>query len=541
MPSHANIEDSVEGAQRAQLVASWETAVAGAVEAGERVGLRVVVFRGKLRTNCGFKEQVRALNAASVQAERLCQSRVNRNEGVPGAEPDWDVVRCPMFEACEYQRSLAEVAEADVVLFASAYLSAKAPAALTKALIGLVVDERPYSGLLSNNARNPMPLSVLELPRQAPRLLQEELEPLLRLASPKEAIEDRKEAYLVERNDAVALMMPYLRKMDMGGALLELHGYRRGNQRLGLDYARSAYAVCSRTNDLARDVKPGMSEEAALALASTPRGEGLWDERRFWSIVVERLESLQHDEENPGTPRRAKGDSDARLQVVAEDGVGLCVRMSWRGTPGFPGIPLLMLDASAAPAIVKKVWAGRDVEVLDVKAPCHMRVVVVTGSTFSDRSMIPSRSKRVRDVIASAKRVQLHREVVTRLAGVHGNGKVLVGGNMPVMTVLREGWTKPGNVDFVHNGAMRGLDMFKNHTAALMLGRLEMPPRAIDAYVAALTYDDDVPEEPVDYLGTGEDEEGERLRPTIGEKIVAMRDGSNIAIDDPTYEGPGRA
>lgn len=539
MPSHANIEDSIEGAKAARL--AWELSVAEAAEAGERAGLKVVVFRGRLRTNCGFKPQIRALNAASVQAERLCKSRVNKNENVPGSEPEWEETLCPMFSACEYQRTIAEVVDADVVLFASAYLAVKAPAALTKALIGLVVDERPYSGLLSNNAMSPMPIGTLELPRPAPRLLKEEIELLLRLASPKEAIADRGEHYLIERSEAVDLMMPYLRKGDAGGAVLALHRYRRGNERLGLVLARSAYAVCSRTNDLAKDVRPGMSEQAAMALASAPRGEGLWDERRFWSIVVERLEALEHDEEHPGSPRKARGEADARLQVVVDSVAGPCVRMSWRGTPGFPGIPLLMLDASAAPQIVQKVWADREVAVLDVQAPCHMRTVVVIGASFSDQSMIPRRSRKTKDILAASSRVQLHREIVTRLAGVHGNGKLLVGGNLPVMKVLRQGWTKPVNVDFAHNGAMRGLDMFKHHSAAILFGRLELPLRAVDAFVAALTYDDETPEEPVDRFGNGRDGPGadvKPLRPTIGEKRLAMRDGSTVAIDDSTYEGP---
>ncbi|MFE1597416.1 bifunctional DNA primase/polymerase [Methylobacterium sp. ID0610] len=534
MPTHANIEDSLEGAIAARL--AWEQSVAEAVEAGEKAGLKVVVFRGKLRTNCAFKPQLRALNEASIRADGLCKSKVNVNEKIPGAEPEWEERLCPMFEACEYQRTLAEVATADIVLFASAYLSAKAPAALTKALLALVVDERPYSALLGTNSRSPMPLSVLELPRPAPRLLDEEIEPLLERSDAREAIEDRRNGFLADRHGAVEIVMPHLRRRDAGAAVLALHRYRNGNTRTGLEYARSAYAVCSRGSNLAKDVQPGMTEEAAAALAGAPRGAGIWDERRFWSLVIERLEALQHDEENPSVPRKAKGASDARLQVVSGEH-GASIRMSWRGTPGFPGIPLLMLDASAAPAIVRKVWAEREVEVLDVEAPCHLRTVLVTGSTFSDFSMMPGKTNKRRPILAAAKRVRLHRDVVARLAGVHGYGKVLVGGNMGPMAVLRAGWKPPANVDFVHNGAMRGLDGFKNHAAAVLFGRLELPPRAIDAFVAALTYDDDEPELPVDRLGDGMDEDGKPLKPTIGEKIIAMRDGRDIAVEDATYEG----
>ncbi len=93
MPSHANIEDSLAGAKKAEL--AWEQQVAEAVDAGEKAGLKVLVFRGKLRTNCGYKEQLRALSKASIKAEALCKTKVNKNASVPGAEPEWEEVRCP--------------------------------------------------------------------------------------------------------------------------------------------------------------------------------------------------------------------------------------------------------------------------------------------------------------------------------------------------------------------------------------------------------------------------------------------------------------
>lgn len=535
MPSHANIEDSLTAAVEAQL--AWEQSCDAAVVEAEKVGLKALVFRGKLRTNCGFKTQMAALRAASIKSDGLCKSRRNANENIPGAEPEWEDVLCPMWAECEYQRSVALLADADVVLFASAYVAVSAPAALTNALLGLVIDERPYGGLLATNSKEPLPVAVLSLPRPAPRLLDVEMREFLGKSNAKEAIEAARIGFLADRDEAVRIVMPGLREIDAGKAVLALHNHRVGNRRAGLEAARSAYEVCRRSSNAAKDVKPGMTEKAAQELAGAPRGAGLQDERRFWKLVVERLENLQHDEENPGSPRKARGASDARIQAVKDKKLGLCIRLSWRGTPSFPDVPLMMLDASAAPQVVEKVWAGRVVETLDVQAPCHMRVVLVTGSTFSDYSMIPSRAKREKDGRDASSAVHLHREVITRLAGVHGYGKLLVGGNLPVMSVLRSRWLPPVNTDFVHNGAMRGLDQFRNHAAALLLGRLELPPRAIDAYVACLTYDDDKPEEPVDRLGTGKDEDSKPLRPIQGVKEIAMRNGRNISVPDSIYEG----
>ncbi|WP_187275415.1 bifunctional DNA primase/polymerase [Methylobacterium sp. WL6] len=542
MPSHANIEDSLSGARAAGHVSSWERDVAEAVQAGAAEGLNVVIFRGKLRTNCGYRAQVAALQEASIGAQRLCESRIDRNAGVPGADPEWEVVRCPMWESCEYQASLQALPKADVVLFASSYLAVTPPVALTKTLIGLVVDERPYSNLLGTNSGAPMPIAVLAKERAAPRLTKEEKAPYEHLADPREAFRAIQESYLAERNWAVSLMRDALGDGDAAGAVMALHG-ERGPQgeRLGLAWAQSAKIVCSRGADLARAVAPGMTEQAAADLAATPRGEGIWDERRFWSVVVERLEALRDDEEQPGTPRRAHGDSDARLQCVVHTGPAgdaWCLRMSWRVEPSFPGLPLMMLDASAAPAIVEKIWSDRSVEVLPVQAPSHMRAVLVTGGPFSDRSMLPSRARDRDELMATAKTVEMNRRIIERLSGVHGHGRTLVGGNKPVMAVLRHSWKPPTNTDFVHNGGMRGLDFAKNHAAAILFGRLELPPRAVDAYVAALTYDDPDPEQPVDALGTGLDAKGDPLRPVIGEKRVAMRDGSDISVKDAVYVGP---
>lgn len=533
MPSHANIEDSLAGATAENL--AWDATAREVSAVGEQHGLKVVIFRGKLRTNCGFKEQIQSLTKAQIGTERLCKSRVQ--DGVKeNGKPKWKEVRCPMWDACEYQAQLRDLLSADVVLFASAYLSTNVPKALSDALVGLVVDERPYSGLLATNSKEPMPLSNLEKPRAAPRLLQEEYEAAAAHADPRAAREDMRQGYLADRAGAAILMMPHLRVHKAGAAVTALHEHRVGNRRVGLDLARSAYIVCSRGSDAAKDVLPGMTEDAATALAEAPRSEGIWEERRFWKIVVERLESLAHDEDFPFEPRQAMGKADARLQVVSDAGVPF-MRMSWRGEPSFGGTPLLLLDASAAPEIVEKVWRGREIAVLPVSAPCHMRVVLLTGGTFSDFSMIPSKSRRIKDITSAAARVALHRNIVSRLAGVHGSGRLLVGGNKPVMRVLRSGWLLPPNVDCVHNGAMRGLDFAKNHRAAIVFGRLELPIRAIDALVACLTYDDPEPEAPIDVLGTGVDKDDEPVRATVAAKVVAMRDGSDLVVEDRTYDG----
>ena len=80
----------------------------------------------------------------------------------------------------------------------------------------------------------------------------------------------------------------------------------------------------------------------------------------------------------------------------------------------------------------------------------------------------------------------------------------------------------------MHFGALRGLDFAKAHVAAISIGRSEMPIGVVDGYAAALTYDDDVPEEPYDILGTGITVEGKPLfRKGVLQKIE-MRTGQDV-------------
>jgi len=541
-PSHANIEDNLGAAVRDG--AAWESRVADVQGEAERHGLKVLVFRGKMRTNCAFKEQIKLLDGANIGADRLCKARVQLPPAEPGGKPLYEEQRCPFWDRCEYQATLAQLATADVVLFASAYLSVTPPAALSKALIGAFVDERPYSGLVRDNSRTPMPLSVLRLPRAAPRLTKEEmaeLEEAGRLT--KERIEDRREGYRIDRNITVEMIMPFLEKGDLGGMIRHLHEYNWNGQRQGLGFAETALALVSRTDDSAREVVPGMTEEAAAALAGRPAGTDLLAEKKFWSLVVDRLKAMGDDEDEPLDEPRARGTRDHRMQVVMADGEKgpvKAVRMSWRKKPSFDGLPLLMLDASAEPKVIEKVWQGRVVETLPVTAPCHLRTVLVTGSTFSDRSMNPLRSTRADDILDAAEQVQRLRDLITRLAGVHGYGRVLVCLNKSNHPILRGRWDPPKNVDFVWNGAMRGLDFAKGHVAAINIGRMELPIRAIDAQVAALTYDDLDPEAPVDTWGNGlvgPNPKDKPMKSPRGDRRIAMRDGRDIVLPDAVYDG----
>jgi hypothetical protein len=95
--------------------------------------------------------------------------------------------------------------------------------------------------------------------------------------------------------------------------------------------------------------------------------------------------------------------------------------------------------------------------------------------------------------------------------------------------VLQYGWEQPPNVDFVHFGALRGLDFAKHHLAAVSIGRQELPIGLTDAYAAAFTYDDDEPEEP---LYTGE----QIFYPKF-HRTLKLRSGQDYIYSVPAHPG----
>ena len=85
-------------------------------------------------------------------------------------------------------------------------------------------------------------------------------------------------------------------------------------------------------------------------------------------------------------------------------------------------------------------------------------------------------------------------------------------------------------------------------TPAMIVDTVEVPEdrlrasvAAIDGLVAALTYDDDDPEEPYDNLGTGLSRERKPLMIPAGVQTVRMRSGHDVKMAVPMFPGGGKS
>ena len=537
-PTHANAGEALATAERVGMITpAMEKELDIAIAQAAKAGVRIVHFKGREASGCQRQDEFRALADKGVRATGLCEARV---PAIKDGDYDDDLrpatemeqkqawrdghklrtmkIQCPFRERgeCAYYRQFEALKSADIVIVSHAYLTLHQIPEELRNPRAVVIDESTTYQLLQQTR---FPLSTLNVARQKPHVTK--LDQKMNAGMSDEQIA---ESMVQDREELCALASKWL--LDGLDVAAELMKHDRCDTLL-----MSAIAVCDRSHTLDREVRPDLSPEKVVALSEKPVGSHLMAEIRFWKTVRERIEWV-HD----GT---AKGKTDKRWQCVmdwetkeTDDGKKVewapHVRLSWRRGPNWSGIPMLLLDASANERIIEKTF-GYKPEVRDVAAPLHVRCVAMIEKTWSNSAFVARPDSTDEEIKQIAQTISEARRLITTTAVLYGHGRVLVGTTIAVRAVLTEGgWTPPPNVDFVHYGALRGLDFAKGHVAAISIGRSEQPIGIVDGFVAALTYDDENPEEPYDVLGTGMTVEGKILFRKQGWRTIAMRSGQDV-------------
>lgn len=590
LPTHANGDEAMATALREGMIAPdvWtEKDVEGLKAALKKLGVKIARFKGRIAAECKRPTELKALQEKGIGASGLCGADVevvgeDEDQRIAteldrklarkaGEKLDTQEILCA-FRArgeCGYYNQMADLERADIVIISHAYLSLSSlPKPLRKPR-AVIIDESVTYSLIDQSR---MPISTLNLPRREPYVIKtdrtmrkgwtdeeikawfvgarEELAALTVhwLAEDKDIPTEliRRDAFIAEvvqvaydRSQVLAVLNGE-QAADFPDVAKTIRGLMTGRRDLvgelkkldrSSDLLRAAIVVCDRANDRHRRVRPDMSPGDVEALAIEETGRQLLDEIRFWKLVRERIENV-----GAGT---ARGERDTRWQVVenieeivTEKGKTFAVtphlRLSWRKAPNWAGRPMLLLDASARPRIVEKLFGAQPV-VRSVEAPLHVRTIAMIEKTWSNSSFVAKADSSDEELKIIAENIESARRLITTTAVIHGHGRVLVGTTIAVREVLTGGaWVPPPNTDFVHFGALRGLDFAKHHLAAISIGRSEQPISVIDGYAAALTYDDDVPELPYDLLGTGVTAEGKPLFRKSGWKRIAMRTGQDV-------------
>nr|WP_250807979.1 bifunctional DNA primase/polymerase [Neorhizobium tomejilense] len=510
-------------------------------------GLESMIYSGKLKAGCKMSEKVQMAMSAGLGTsgfchtdevldkdtkevktpEKFCEFYHNYEQNADGS---WR--GCPVIE----QRK--EIEKCHVVFLPHAFLALQIPEEL-KNVRAVVADERIHHLFLHTVTFD---MAVFASPRKPPRLTKKEVEAGV-LA----------EEFQHDRLSAVGEAIYALKTGgDPAEALLKKADTMPNGYSVVERWLNAAIRSCGASMAKDDSIAPDISMEDLAEVCARPTGVAVREEHRFWKIVEERFVARRDERLMEGLKnaagiaydpksRTTRGDRDMRIQLYVdeiEEGVFKeSIRISWRETPNWVDKPLMLLDASAAPEMIQKIWDGKDVVVHDIPAALNVRIVGIADRTYSNSSVIAKPSASQREKVQSAKLLANVRKAISVISGYYGFSRVVAGGSILARRAVNTNWEGPHNVDWCHYGAMRGLDFAKYHAAAISVGRMELPVRIIDGLVAALTYDDDEPERPFDKFGTGLTESGQPLLIPSENQRVRMRSGHDLYMPVPTFPG----
>lgn len=535
LPSYANIEEAASRAENRRTAAAaaatpaFRQAAAEVRAQAEAVGLKVGILRGVERAGCTRVEQRQVLRAQGAPAHGLCSAKVAAIRGM-----EKETVYCSDHPeaggACPVIADRKALATCDLVLAPTVFLTIGLPPELKDECCGLAVDERCAFEFLRYDS---MPLASLLLPRPEPHILESDGEGVT------------SQDLLLERERVARLVHDALARGEDPAAAINAAAAQKPTL---FDDVKSAKTVASRAQRAAAQVVPNCSAEYLKELFAKAKATDIRQENKLWDVILDRLAALKADALTRSLARsagvevdpcmlQARGERDARVQVLVMGETGQHVRVSWREAPCLTELPTLLLDASGDADITEKVWCGRDVETVDIAAYLHVRTVVCLDSNHSTTSYVPELNTDDEGRKRSSRQLVSVRRAVNNVAHVKAGGRVGVALPLRGRKALQRAHAEAPNVDVMHYGAIRGLDFAKRHKALMTVGRHEFPVWVIDALAAALTYDDIVPEAPFDVQGDGLNDEGKPISQPMSDRTYPLRDGRDLIIQVPEYPG----
>ena len=260
----------------------------------------------------------------------------------------------------------------------------------------------------------------------------------------------------------------------------------------------------------ARPIFPDESEETQRAKLAALRAD---DHRRiagFWRVALaERQSPLPHIQ-------RLR----ARLDETTGDGLRAVIhRHGRRALPErLAAVPTLILDASADLALYRAIWPKA--ELVDARCERTATVIGVYDTTNSRHRLLAGpTAARNRD------RTLL---ILKRLARLHPHLAVFSYKGLIDQLAAAD---LPKTVDTGHFGALRGLDRFREHEAAVVIGRQELGIEAAEAYARCLFGD----REPLAFAAP--DEKGRRYLDRV-ERGYRLADGRQLGTAVPVHPCP---
>lgn len=505
LPGHSNAAEAKAIALSSGAQDAWDEAV----EASR--GLKVLQYKGKVLAGCLLGDRMAKLQAANIPTSGMC-SQTSKD-----AFGEKVTTECQFKAICPAMFQIERAKIADLIIMPHAYLTSPMPKPVKDRVGAIVIDERFWPEVAKTAM---LPLDALRLPRKRPFLTKTDKREGV-------TVED----LIMERDQAATIVTQALLAGQCPAATLAAYTKTTVLKKRtisGIDLVTSARTVCGRAQTSSLAVRPGMSDAEVTGLIEQPEADGVLVEWRFWKIMEERVLDILAGEVSPEKHER-------RIKLLKPSAEQATICISWRIEMNLSDRPAFLLDASADERILGKVFGRRPVNVIRVDAPLHLRCVVVAES-FSDQSLLPDAdaNKSPEDKERAAIKLSKCRMLSTRVGGLYGTKRVLVGSTLPVEKAMKTAWASPPNVDFGHFGAFRGLDAYKHHSVAISFGRMELPIDVLDALVRSFNYDDEIEEADWNEDGTGWIG-NQRLRAPQGERRLQRRDGAFVTIQDSVF------
>jgi len=158
--------------------------------------------------------------------------------------------------------------------------------------------------------------------------------------------------------------------------------------------------------------------------------------------------------------------------------------------PSGKEVPTLLLDASANDTINARIFGK--IKTHKIEARRNAIVYQVRGKSFSRQSLVGENAfgKPIRQKEAERLRGEVIQFVTGRL---EDHRRVLVVAQLPVEHLLQDAlkqYVESGRIQLAHFNALRGSNEFEDCDAAIIVGRAQPSPGAVEALARAIFWDD---------------------------------------------------
>ncbi|MDX1400326.1 MAG: hypothetical protein R3245_00245 [Kiloniellales bacterium] len=156
-------------------------------------------------------------------------------------------------------------------------------------------------------------------------------------------------------------------------------------------------------------------------------------------------------------------------------------------------VPTLLLDASANDTINARIFGK--LKTHKIEARRNAIIYQVRGKSFSRQSLVGENAfgKPIRQKEAERLRGEVIQFVIGRL---EDHNRILVVAQLPVEHLLKDAlkqYVQAGRIQLAHFNALRGSNEFEDCDAAIIVGRAQPSPGAVEALARAIFWDDPKP------------------------------------------------